>query len=179
MKSFSHKGQLIIWKDDRGFGFIKPNNDNQKVFLHISVLSDLSRRPKVGDLILYEQIKLENGKIRATKATIQGVKYRYLSSKRKRKKPGLPKTFIGVPIVFILALFIIEFYPSRSPSLIQSITKPECKIKGNISINTGRKLYHLPGMEGYNSTVIDRTKGEKWFCQESEAIANGWNKAPR
>jgi len=81
----------------------------------------------------------------------------------------------------------MEFSPSRSPSPITSITnslntsiaKPECNIKGNISIDTGNKVYHLPGMEDYESTLIDLEKGEKWFCKESEAIANGWRKAPR
>ncbi|WP_442785781.1 sunset domain-containing protein [Leptolyngbya sp. Heron Island J] len=43
----------------------------------------------------------------------------------------------------------------------------------------GNKIYHLPGMEDYESTVIDLTKGERWLCTESEAIANGWRKAPR
>jgi hypothetical protein len=34
-------------------------------------------------------------------------------------------------------------------------------------------------MEDYENTIIDPMKGEKWFCTESEAIANGWKKAPR
>jgi hypothetical protein len=33
-------------------------------------------------------------------------------------------------------------------------------------------------MEDYESTVIDPQSGEKWFCTESEAINNGWQKAP-
>lgn len=60
----------------------------------------------------------------------------------------------------------------------QNITQPGCNIKGNISIDTGNKLYHLPGMKDYEITIISRT-GERWFCTESEAIANGWKKAPR
>ena len=59
------------------------------------------------------------------------------------------------------------------------VNKPGCNIKGNISHNTGNKVYHLPGMEDYESTEIDPAKGEKWFCSESDAIANGWRKAPR
>lgn len=52
-----------------------------------------------------------------------------------------------------------------------------CNIKGNISINTGEKIYHLPGMEYYNETIIRPEYGERWFCTEQEAIANGWRKA--
>lgn len=52
-----------------------------------------------------------------------------------------------------------------------------CNIKGNISINTSEKIYHLPGMEYYNETIIRPEYGERWFCTEQEAIANGWRKA--
>ncbi|MDD5527936.1 MAG: thermonuclease family protein [Patescibacteria group bacterium] len=51
-----------------------------------------------------------------------------------------------------------------------------CLIKGNIG-STGDKIYHLPGCPYYNQTVIDESKGEKWFCTEAEALAAGWRKA--
>lgn len=50
----------------------------------------------------------------------------------------------------------------------------ECVIKGNISTE---KIYHLPGCDSYNKTVIDESKGERWFCTEEEAVAAGWRKA--
>ncbi|WP_310485077.1 hypothetical protein [Chamaesiphon sp. VAR_48_metabat_403] len=64
--------------------------------------------------------------------------------------------------------------------LAQSVfPKPGCNIKGNISWNKDKKLYHLPGMKDYEIVKIDPAKGERWFCTESEAIANGWQKAPK
>lgn len=89
------------------------------------------------------------------------------------------KTLFTIATMATIAFFTMELSPSRSPSLIKSFTKPECNIKGNISFNKGNKVYHLPGMEDYESTIIDPVKGEKWFCTESEAIARGWSKAPR
>ena len=56
---------------------------------------------------------------------------------------------------------------------------PRCNIKGNISVSTGRKLYHVPGQQDYERTVITTEKGERWFCSEQEAIDSGWTKAPR
>ena len=53
--------------------------------------------------------------------------------------------------------------------------KPECLIKGNISVSSGKKWYHLPGMEDYEKTRIDPLKGEKWFCTEEEARKNFHN----
>jgi hypothetical protein len=56
---------------------------------------------------------------------------------------------------------------------------PRCNIKGNISVSTGKKLYHVPGQQDYEKTVITTEKGERWFCSEQEAIDAGWTKAPR
>jgi hypothetical protein len=56
---------------------------------------------------------------------------------------------------------------------------PGHTIKGNISVGTGDKLYHVPGAEDYEVTKIDPTRGERWFRSEEEAVANGWRKAPR
>jgi len=53
-----------------------------------------------------------------------------------------------------------------------------CSIKGNISME-GEKIYHLPGMSFYDKTRISPEYGERWFCSEDEAVANGWRKALR
>ena len=55
--------------------------------------------------------------------------------------------------------------------------KQGCEIKGNISVETGEKIYHIPGQEWYNETNISPEYGERWFCTEEEARANGWRKA--
>lgn len=52
-----------------------------------------------------------------------------------------------------------------------------CDIKGNISFDSGEKIYHLPGQEYYSITNIDTSYGERWFCTEAEALANGWRKS--
>lgn len=52
-----------------------------------------------------------------------------------------------------------------------------CIIKGNISQTSGERIYHVPGCEYYNQTIISPAAGERWFCTESEAVAAGWRKA--
>lgn len=52
-----------------------------------------------------------------------------------------------------------------------------CNIKGNISIDSGEKIYHVPGQEYYAQTKISPEYGERWFCTEAEAIMNGWRKS--
>lgn len=197
MKPGLNKGKLVKWNDDRGFGFIKPSESGEEVFLHISAIRTTGRRPKVGDTIFYELVTQSDGKTRASGAAIQGVvsqsstlqnvkpspnKQRSAPSKRRRRKGGLIETILGLfgfVIMAGIALLQIQSSPSRSPTPITSIVKPDCVVKGNISISTGARLYHVPGMRDYSGTIIDPSKGERWFCSESEAVAAGWQRAPR
>lgn len=66
--------------------------------------------------------------------------------------------------------------PNTSLAPAQSDGSGNCLIKGNIS-SKGEKIYHVIGCRSYNQTVIDESKGEKWFCTEQEALAAGWRKA--
>jgi cold shock CspA family protein len=69
----TNKGKLIRWFDNKGFGFIKPEQGKGDIFIHISALKGMSRKPVVGDVIHY-QIRVENsGKTRAVNARIEGV----------------------------------------------------------------------------------------------------------
>ena len=54
-----------------------------------------------------------------------------------------------------------------------------CRIKGNVSYNRGRRIYHMPGDRDYSRTRIDPSRGERWFCTEAEARAAGWRRAGR
>lgn len=54
---------------------------------------------------------------------------------------------------------------------------PGCVIKGNINTGAGQKIYHLPGGKFYDATIISPSRGERWFCTEEEARANGWRKS--
>jgi len=137
MKPVLNKGQLTTWKDDRGFGFIKPHDGSKEVFLQISVVKGASRRPKVGDPILYERVAETDGKVRATLASIQGVAPRHEPTKQKPKKRGILKTVVGIGILAVIVLFTMQLSRSPSPSAITLLAKPGCTIKGNISIDTG------------------------------------------
>lgn len=54
--------------------------------------------------------------------------------------------------------------------------RPGCPIKGNIS-QAGERIYHTPWSPHYGRTRIDEDKGERWFCDEAEAVAAGWRAA--
>lgn len=56
---------------------------------------------------------------------------------------------------------------------------PACDIKGNISINSDERIYHVRGQQDYLATKISPQVGERWFCSEEDARTAGWRKAGR
>ncbi len=67
------KGVLKTWKEDRGFGFITPDNGGRDVFIHISAIGQASRRPVPGDVVHYQVARDKQGKFRAINAYIEGL----------------------------------------------------------------------------------------------------------
>ncbi|MCL1059620.1 DUF3465 domain-containing protein [Shewanella gelidimarina] len=70
-----NKGQLVRWNDSKGYGFIRVENaeEGSDVFIHMSALQHMARRPLVGD-ILYFQIEIQaDAKQRAFSVRIEGV----------------------------------------------------------------------------------------------------------
>ncbi len=67
--------------------------------------------------------------------------------------------------------------PNSLTSSFTNSFNPSCTIKGNVSINTGERIYHVPGQHYYEATKISPEYGERWFCSEEEASAAGWRKA--
>lgn len=68
---------------------------------------------------------------------------------------------------------------ARQTRPAEQATSKRCNIKGNISHNSGRRIYHMPGDRDYARTRISPSRGERWFCTEAEARAAGWRRAGR
>ena len=106
------KGVLKTWKEDRGFGFIKPNDGGKDIFIHISALKGVSRRPMTGDVIYYQIAKDNRGKYKAINAHIEGVslvddKAEDLLKMSSRKK-GAIAMVTGLLIIIAIAVFIYK-----------------------------------------------------------------------
>ena len=105
-------------------------------------------------------------------------RYRY----RPHRSAG--SRVISATIAGLAALAIGGFFynPENgfSPSALSaSMPGSGCDIKGNISINSGDRIYHVPGQEWYEETRIRPEYGERWFCSEAEAQKAGWRRAGR
>lgn len=63
-------------------------------------------------------------------------------------------------------------YRSEQWVLGQQEALDGCPIKGNISENG--HIYHTPRSPWYKKTKVNVDQGERWFCDEAEAIKAGW-----
>lgn len=75
MEDSVQKGVLKTWKDDRGFGFIQPDDGDKDIFVHISALRGMARRPVRGDVLIYQVGQDAGGKFKAINARIEGVEF--------------------------------------------------------------------------------------------------------
>lgn len=99
-----HKGRIKIWKDERGFGFIQSDELPKDVFVHISALKGMARKPRVGDIIHFQVENQDNGKLKAIHCSIEGVE-KVVSPPRKprphirRKKPGFIRKLLPAAVI--------------------------------------------------------------------------------
>jgi len=107
------KGVLKTWKEDRGFGFIKPDDDGKDIFIHVSALKEGSRRPITGDVIYYQITKDNRGKYKAINAQIEGVsvaeeKSGELLKISSTKKWAIAAMAAGLLIIIAIVVFIYK-----------------------------------------------------------------------
>ena len=73
------EGKLVKWNDEKGFGFVRPENGEKDLFLHISAIKNyrkgLSHRPAAGDIVHYQPISRAEaeGQRRISAALVVGI----------------------------------------------------------------------------------------------------------
>lgn len=105
------KGKLIVWKDDRGFGFIEPAEGGQRVFLHISAIKDANRRPQLGDEIHYQVMLAKSGKVRASMAFIKGATSRPAPDLPTPTQPPAVSTFARPSQSWLPEILLLSLLP--------------------------------------------------------------------
>jgi len=74
------KGKITQWNDDKGFGFITPDDNSDKIFFHISVINPKNRRPQINDAVLFEATVDNQQRMRATEVYYEGLTLRPIKS---------------------------------------------------------------------------------------------------
>ncbi|RVA55515.1 hypothetical protein EN933_08145 [Mesorhizobium sp. M7A.F.Ca.US.001.01.1.1] len=120
----------------------------------------------------------------------QADRWRKSATKRRRGFWRLEHLFALILVPVAVVLSQNPGIIGAAPSLMQlpeaadaapstSLFSIGCNIKGNVSIDTGEHIYHVPGQKYYSQTIIRPEYGERWFCSEAEARAAGWRKSRR
>jgi uncharacterized membrane protein YsdA (DUF1294 family)/cold shock CspA family protein len=103
-------GELIEWNDERGFGFIHPDDGGPRLFVHISQIGRIATRPRLGDRVSYSIGRGRDGGPAAVNVSIAGanpVKRRALARgsepvPQRKRRPAL--RYCAAAILAALAL---------------------------------------------------------------------------
>ena len=117
-------GILSRWNDQRGFGFITPNDGSEEVFVHISAFPPQGLRPKVGDRVLFTLEVGDDGKRRAGRAEYPTQRSSPRgpirnSPGRKQHGPGRIKGFLALLLV-MAGVYAFSRYPILLPARTKS-----------------------------------------------------------
>lgn len=148
------KGKIAIWKDDKGFGFIAPNDGGAQIFIHIKAFRNRNRRPEIGDVVTYSVTKDQQGRTCATSAA-------YAGEKLARKEKRMPSTIgIAVAIVFLTAISASVYAGNLSPAILA--------------------VYLIVSLVTFVAYAIDKSAAQsgRWRTSEGTlhflALAGGW-----
>lgn len=112
------RGKVTQWNDDKGFGFIQPDDGSKAVFFHVSDVETNARRPQLGDSVAYLPSRDSRQRLKAKNVAIEGVPRASRSpSRRNPVRTTPPKKDALDYILILVALFSIaaaghEFYLS-------------------------------------------------------------------
>ena len=97
-------GVLRTWNDARGFGFIAPTHGGPELFVHFSAFPSDGTRPTVGEKLMYELGRGENGRPQAVKVVRAAIGVMPRTPSQSSKRP--PGTTGWLGSVLVVALLV-------------------------------------------------------------------------
>lgn len=98
------KGIISQWKDEKGFGFIRPDNGSEEIFFHISSVQTRDKRPQIDDAVLFDAARDERNRLKARRVVIESADSSPVFADRSVAVQTAPKT--NGPIDYVLMLII-------------------------------------------------------------------------
>jgi cold shock CspA family protein len=111
------KGKICDWKDDKGFGFILPYHQLDKIFFHISDVKTKERRPKIADLVNFEVTQDSRQRLKAKNVVIEGLSSNQVNRVNYSNVEPQKKTILDyisiVVLLFSVGIGGFIFYQTR------------------------------------------------------------------
>ncbi len=100
------EGTLKIWNDERGFGFLKPSQGGEDIFVHAKGFRAQVGRPQVGQVMSVEVELGPQGKKRAK--NVEPIRPRRTAKPRPKKSPAQwgTATLLAIPVFLVLYLVV-------------------------------------------------------------------------
>jgi uncharacterized membrane protein YsdA (DUF1294 family)/cold shock CspA family protein len=114
-------GELVVWRDEKGFGFIRPFAGKHDLFIHISAFKKgMSRRPEVGDIVHYRIETEADGRERLRHAAIEGIEYAAPRFGPVRVKPLERSPYVNgvIGLPFLLSTWLLWSVGNPIPLLM-------------------------------------------------------------
>ncbi|MGY6213545.1 DUF1294 domain-containing protein [Methylolobus aquaticus] len=115
------RGTLVLWNDDRGFGFVRPEAGGEDFFVHISAFRrGLSRRPEIGDAVRYRLAREIPDKKRIAQAVLEGVAVRPVEPEtgRKWRRAYAWMVYILIRLPILLSCWVLWKHHNPIPLLV-------------------------------------------------------------
>jgi uncharacterized membrane protein YsdA (DUF1294 family)/cold shock CspA family protein len=99
-------GTIKVWHDDRGFGFIEPDQGGQDIFLHATAYRGGGRRPEAGQRVSFTVELNRDGKKRAALAEPVRVARAPTKSRRAQTAQWGGASLFALPAFALLYLLV-------------------------------------------------------------------------
>lgn len=101
------QGKIADWKDDRGFGFILPDDGSPKVFFHIHDVQRRGRRPVEKEWVTFELAVDGQGRWRAVRVAFVQPDAPVVHHRESKRLSGGDWTGIGFSVLVLLLLGLL------------------------------------------------------------------------
>jgi len=149
-----YQGKITDWKDDKGFGFITPNDGSQRVFVHIKSFSNRQQRRVGNEIVTYELMHDTKGRPQANSVAFVG----------KRVTPASPSGQANAPLILTAAFLVVvagSVFAGKLPTAVVWI-------------------YLAASFVAFVAYALDKSaaRNDQWRTKESTlhlfALAGGW-----
>jgi uncharacterized membrane protein YsdA (DUF1294 family)/cold shock CspA family protein len=149
-----YQGKITSWKDEKGFGFITPNDGGSQVFVHVNSFANRQNRPIGNEIVTYE-LKIDaKGRAQAESVAFKGERVRMDSSPRRS----------NVSLIVATAFLLFVVWSTFSGQLPLAVLE----------------LYLVASIVTFIAYALDKSaaRNDQWRTQESTlhlfALIGGW-----